>query len=146
MRAQVRKGLRCLLGCPLSVRELLPTDPNMAQGAWSALQISHGVGWGGSVLTATRNVLITQRSSVQIRPPQPAQGPGTKEVPGPSCFCWPLRHSAPIVQNGRARRLVLLCLCDHSSSGSSSPSAARRALKPGGGFHSALLVLSSTNI
>jgi len=24
-------------GCPPSVRELLPTDPNVAQGAWSAL-------------------------------------------------------------------------------------------------------------
>jgi len=37
MRAQVLKGPRCLLGCAPFVRELLTADPNVTQGAWSAL-------------------------------------------------------------------------------------------------------------
>jgi hypothetical protein len=57
--------------CPCSVRESLPTSPKPDQPGARRLSISYGASWEGLVPVAPAVALITQRSLVQIQPPQP---------------------------------------------------------------------------
>src|SRR5712691_5270545 len=62
------------LECAGSVRETMPKDNNSRQReCWRSLE-SIGICWRGLFHVSASVPLITQRSSVQIRPPQPAVG------------------------------------------------------------------------
>ena len=71
------------LNCPCSVRECLPTSPNPDQPRGLRLPISYGLRWARLVPVAPAVALITQRSLVQIQPPQPrnSTGYGTRRSP-----------------------------------------------------------------
>jgi hypothetical protein len=62
--------------CPCSVRESLPTSPKPDQPGARRLSISYGASWEGLVPVAPAIALITQRSLVQIQPPQPGKTTG----------------------------------------------------------------------
>ena len=64
------------LNCPCSVRECLPTSPNPDQPGALQPPISFGASWEGLVPVAPTVALITQRSLVQIQPPQPSKSMG----------------------------------------------------------------------
>jgi hypothetical protein len=73
--------------CPCSVRESLPTSPKPDQPGARRLSISYGASWEGLVPVAPAVALITQRSLVQIQPPQPRKARGYGSRP------WPLGFS-----------------------------------------------------
>ena len=64
------------VNCPCSVRECLPISPNPAQPGALQPPISFGASWVGLAPVAPAVALITQRSLVQIQPPQPGKSTG----------------------------------------------------------------------
>jgi hypothetical protein len=62
--------------CPCFVREPPPTSPNPGQPGRSYPAIRHGVNWSDLALFTPAIALITQRSLVQIQPPQPRKTRG----------------------------------------------------------------------
>ena len=62
--------------CPYSVRERLPTSANPAQPGRLEPRSSYGPAWSRLLPVAPSVALITQRSLVQIQPPQPENSTG----------------------------------------------------------------------